>query len=62
MDLSNMCKIAHDKTTKSSKYLLQSNKYIFKNYTFNIKDTSFQCKLTIFNLLTCTILHMIDKL
>jgi hypothetical protein len=50
MDLSNMCKIAHDKTTKSSKYLLQSNKYIFKNYTFNIKDTRFNANILF---LTC---------
>jgi len=33
--LFNMCKIAHAKITKRSKFLLKTNNYLLKRYVFN---------------------------
>ena len=35
--LSNMCNIAHVKTSKSSNFSLKNNTYLLKRYIFNIK-------------------------
>jgi hypothetical protein len=37
LGLSNMCNIAHIKTTKSSNFFIKHNNYLLKIYTFNIK-------------------------
>ena len=37
MGFSIMCKFAHVKANKSSKFLLKSNNYLTKSYIFNTK-------------------------
>jgi len=42
--LSNMCNIAHVKTTNSSNFFSEINNYLFKSLIFNIKCVSFNTK------------------
>ena len=57
MGLSNMCNIAHVKTTNNSNFFLESNNYLFKRFIFNIKCTNSNTKLY-FNLLNmCKFAH-----
>ena len=52
--LSNMCNIAHVKTTNSSKILLENNNYSLKSFIFNIKCTNSNTKYS----LTLQYLHL----